>query len=808
MANQLFKEPFTGKYDGVTPPTILQPGQISAGLNIRKISPLGGWKVRKGCTIHNTTALESGAAINSLHQYTNPKQADYHFLAQVNSKLYDSSGDPPTASGTTFGSDLGVSVGTTPGFSCVVGENFIFADGSGVPIIWGGDSPYVYAVLYYDSSTGIYRDITRECTDGNNTNTATITLAAGDTIIVITSEIAEALVLNLGSSVNNNTETMTLKSWQSGAWSDRSETDGTASGGASLAQDGSITWTRSANDTMRIIGNTIMGYAYQISFTGLLDAVEIVSIKATIDPTNLTNKWNGQLDFVAGCRFFDQSALEYQESFAKVTNEATSMYIDISEATISDFLYLKTYEPATAFYIGVVTGYSNTDSPVIDNIEHWDGDSWVAGAGIIDTTKDDTPDSSFSQTGLVAWNGTADSPQKSTLEGDPIPGFWYRISWNGTLSADVRIYLVAYATFPKAIPAYDGCVEFKDRLFVWGDPEFPNRLRFSAENRPDCFSGADSGYTDAVGGADKILCAVRFYNELLVFKENSVFLLEGEDPRTLGALVVSNNVGLASPKTVHVAEVGTPGSHQDEPLSVCIWQDTDGVYVTDGRKPRKISLPVDHYFNTESATAIPAASIKNRQAFVDPMKNEYHLLLPTSELVYNYATDEWYPPWEREVDLVTGLSLRGASGDDRYHVYGASAAGHVFRLENDTTDKNTSNADVAISHSIKTRAIAAIQKLSTTLKFTLRKLYTELKARSAGTITTKTFKNMATSGTTQLVPSAMSMVNSGFDIATPHVDIKVEACSCFQAEFSLAVVDQEMEIWSMLYELDIRGKID
>ncbi len=804
MANQIFKEPFTGKYDGVTPATMLEKGQISDGLNMRKISALGGWKPRKGCTIHNTTALESGAAVKSLHQYTNPKQGDYPFLAQVNSKLYDSSGDPPTASGAGFGSDIGVVVGTIPGFSCVVGEHWIYADGSGKPIIWGGDSPYVFAAFYYDDSEGMYRDITREVTDGNDDNTATITLAASDKIYVVMNEIAEAVILNLGSSVNNNVETVTLKSWQAGSWSDRSASDGTASGGASLAQDGSITWTRSSSDTMRLIGGSVMGYVYELSFSGLLDAVEIVSIKCSVDPTAITNKWNGQFDYVAGARFYDQSVGDYEEGFGKITNEATSLYIDISEATISDYFYFKTYAPATAIYLGVVADYENDGDAQIDNIEHFDGDSWVAGTAIVDATLDDGADSSFSQTGMVSWDGTRDNAKMSLLEGDPVPGFWYRISWGATLATDVRIYFAAYATFPNALPAYDGCVEFKNRLMLWGDPEWPNRLRFSAANRPDCFSGGDSGYTTPVGGADKILCAVKFYNELFVFKENSIFLLEGEDARTLGALIVSSTVGLASPKTVQVAEVGTPGSHRDEPLSVCLWQDTDGVYYSDGRKPRKISLPLDHYFNTEYATAIPAASIKDRQAGVDPLKNEYHLLLPTAELVYNYAIDEWYPPWEREVDLATFLSLRGASGDDRYHIYGASAAGHVFRLENDTTDKNTSNADVAISHNIKTRAISAEQEISTTMAFTFRGIWATFKARTAGSITPKTFKNMATSGTSQ---DTMSMINTGYSVATPDINFKIEDCSCFQVEFSLAVADQEMEIWSMQYLLDVRGLI-
>ncbi|KKK98953.1 hypothetical protein LCGC14_2637590, partial [marine sediment metagenome] len=334
MPNQIFAEPFLGKYDGVTPPTLLEKGWVSNGKNMRKVSRFGGWKPRKGCLIHNTTALEGGVAVKSLHQYTNPKQSDYHFLAQVNLKLYDSTGDPPTVSGTTFGSSLGVTVGATPGFSCVVGEYWIYADGSGIPIFWGGDNPYILGFFSYDNSEAAYVDFTREAGDGRST-TATVLGDTNDKIYVLTTERCEGLVFDLGSNVNSTARTMTVKAWRSGAWAAVSGLDdGTKTGGdTTLGQDGTVTWTRSTSDTMRIIGN-VMGYAYEISFSEALSgSVDVISCKSKQDPTPMTNKWSGFYEWVAGCRFYDQSAVEYQESIGKVGNEATSQYLDISSAT-------------------------------------------------------------------------------------------------------------------------------------------------------------------------------------------------------------------------------------------------------------------------------------------------------------------------------------------------------------------------------------------------------------------------------------------------------------------------------------------
>lgn len=803
MPNQIFAEPFLGKYDGVTPPTLLEKGWVSDGKNMRKVSRFGGWKPRKGCLIHNTTALEGGAAIKSLHQYTNPKQSDYHFLAQVNLKLYDSTGDPPTVSGTTFGSSLGVTVGATPGFSCVVGEYWIYADGSGIPIFWGGDNPYILGFFSYDNSEAAYVDFTREAGDGRTT-TATVLGNADDKIYVLTTEYCEGLVFDLGTNVNSTARTMTVKAWRSGAWAAVSGLDdGTKTGGdTTLGQDGSVLWTRSTSDTMRIIGN-VMGYAYEISFSGALSgSVDVISCKSKQDPTSMSNKWSGFYEWVAGCRFYDQSAVEYQESIGKVGNEATSQYLDISSATTSDYIYLKAFEPATAFYLGIVTGYANTAGAVVDKIEYWTGDSWATLGTITDTTLDSDANTSFSQSGLLSWNGTAYTSVKRVFEGDNVPGHWYRISWDVALSTDVRIYAVTYIPMPETIPTFKGVVESKNRMFAWGGTEWPNRLRYSAKGRPDCFSGSDSGFTDAIGGGDEIVCAVQFYNELLVFKENSVWLLEGEEPANLDYLEIASTVGLASPKSAIVVEVGAPSVHRDQAMSIALWQDTDGVYITDGRKPQKVSSPfIDHYFDQEySSTVIPAGSIKDLQAFPDPVKNEYHLLLPTSELVYNYATDEWYPPWEREIDLTTGLVVRGT--DNRYYTYGASGAGRVFKLEEGTVDKDTSNDDVAISHSIKTRAISPGEELEA-LVFTLRYIWAELKAQSSGTITTKIFKDQAISGT--VLTLALSMVKSGYNVTIPKVADNTENCGNFQIEFSHATASEEMEVRALYYELKVRG---
>jgi hypothetical protein len=818
MALQLFKEKLDGKYHGVAPATLLPKGWVSDGQNMRQVSQLGGWKARKGCDTHNTTQIAADI-VWSLHRYEHPRVEDYHFLAQVDSKIYDATNDPPTV-GTTFGTDVTNSQtisNTVPGFSDTIEGLWVYADG-GVPLIWGGDTPYVTGFLCWDNSASQYSDFTKDVTDGRSSTEAIAMGAASDVWYVCSPEIAKGINLDLGGTVNATSRTATVSAWRSGSWTDVSATDGTASGGATMAVDGNLTWTAGA-DEMRVLGG-VMGYWYRISFSGALsNSVDVVTAQVQFDLAAVTNKWDGVFETPLSVRFYDQSTTEYVDLSGKLTNESTSQYYNVDGATTSDFIYIKHNEPITGIGLGIVDDYENTANAQFDQIEYWDGDSWVAvTTNLTDETLDEGNDSSLAQSGVFWFDASAITPKRCTFEWDSLPGYWYRLSWDAAwdnADDDVRVYFVVVVPYPESLGNYNGVVEFKHRAVLWGDVQYPNRLRVSAKDRPDCFSGSDSAYTDAFGGLDKIVAAKRFYNELIVWKETSVWLMEGFAPFNFGNLKIADTVGCVAPKTAHVIEVGYEEIHKDEGMSIAIWCDADGVYVLDGRKPKKISAPVDQYFNPEFSTAVPAADLASLQAFVDKVNNEYHLLIPGTgsglgtELVYNYINDTWYPPWSRTVGdgnsyLRCGLGLRGSN--NRFYTYGGNSEGRVFLLETDTTDKDETDADVAITHQIKTRAIGADPRTSVTLDFAFRSAVIEAKAQSSGSITTNFYADLATSGTALTAPAAIALTNSGYNLVVDGVNASQERIKCFQLEFVAATADVELEIYSFLYEVDSRGE--
>jgi len=815
---KLFKEPLNGKYDGVTPATLLPAGSVSDGLNMRKVSALGGWKVRKGCTLHNSTTLGANSIL-SLHQYTHPLNDDYHFMAQYNGNLHDATNDPP-ADGTTFGSSISSDLSTTqPGFSCMVNDQFFYADGS-VPLTWGGDNPYCtgFKIFRTGSATEIH-SYTKRVTDGKTTTYASLRDTATDDLYICAPERLSKISIEVGSTVNSETVAMTLYAMRSGSWTDAVGTDGTISGGATIAQDGDITFAKNAADEMSLIDNQ-MGYWYKVEFSAALtDGTQITSCKVEYDMCEVTNKWNGVFEYPAAVRQYNDTSKEYANLTGKVTNESTGTYMQMDGHTTSDWIYIKTIEPIIAVGFAVVDGYENTAVIDIDEIDVWDGDSWTSVGTLDDRTLDDSSKTkTLSQSALVSFDRTTVVPCRGSRPHDSVPGYWYRVGTNGTLDNavdDIRVSSIVVANKPEDLDAVDGVIEFKNRLFMWGEVEYPNRLRYSCVDRPDCFSGSDSGHINQLGDMSKIVAAAHFYHELIIFKANEVWLLEGYSPATFGPAKVCETIGCCSPKTVQVIETGFPSIKTDEPMSIAIWMDTDGIYVFDGRKPKKVSGPVNHFFDTEYSTAIEATKLDNCQSFVDRLKNEYHLIVPYSatqagfELVYNYVSDEFYPKWTRQIDLVTGLIFRGT--DNRYYVYGGSRGGLVMKLEDDTSDKTTSDVDQGINHSIKTRAISAEQGMTTTMRFTFRGVHIEAVARTSPT--TKTiacnfFKDLATSGTALTKPDMMDLTNAGYDLVLPKLSASHENCGTFQLEFSVTEDDLELEVHSFLYAVDARGEID
>jgi len=830
MGNQLFKEDFTGGYDGKSPASLLRSGWICGGKNVRRVGPAGGWVGRNGYSLNNTTALASASTIASLHTYTHPRNLDAHFIAQANSNLYDAT-NYPTAAGTTFGASIeSTGVGTTPGFSDTIADWWLYADGTGKPLIWGGNYPYVIG-FFSMTDTVAESDYSLKVSDGLSTTFGIINAgAAGHTTIihVIAEERASGLALVLNGTLNSNAVAVTISAWRVGAvsgkleWTGVSDTaDGTiASAGKTLGQSGTISWTHSDSDVARMYGG-IFGYVYRICLDAALsNKIYVSSAKCIQQCSYVTPKWDGEYLWVDGCKIYNGTL--YKDVTGSVTNESQSQYAQLGGLTTSAAIYIKTAVPAFGFQFYVHEDYPNTESAKLDYCAVWSGDSWNPMEGSpfsVDIDKTSNGTSSFNRSGYFDASNMSPDPvyfseHKIAFEGDLVPGYLYKLEVGGTLSSDVRVYAITY--IPKTIDfgTYDGVVNFKDRAFLWGDSLYPDRLRYSAYRRPTVFVGKDSYYTPSIGKGEEIQRAVVFYDSLLVLSKNSCALINGDSPFNYTLQKIANTIGTVAPKTVVVAEVGAAGQDEGEQKTIAIWADGIGVFEFAGRYPNKISGPIDYLFDEGHSLYIGAANLLTMQAFDDPTRNEYHLVViagsSVGEYIYNYKYGIWYPPWVRALTVRCGVNV--ICTDGRKSVYAGTTGGFVCRLEQGVNDKSAANASVAIDHSVKTRAIAAVRQdadyprseATAIMYFTLRKLWAIVKA-ATGSITSKVFKDQASTGTTVTNPATMNMANSGYAISYPRIEPNTEACKTVQYEASSNTVDVQMEIYSVQYELEIRG---
>jgi len=802
---KMFKEQFTGKYHGTNPPSLMKPGDIGDGLNIRKVSDAGGYWARKG-TERRSAQLQA-ASILSIFEYTHPRNGDEHFLAQTNTELEESSKSAILTFATLF-SDMDA---TEPAFGDTVREHFYIGDDNGAPIVYGGDTPFCEGFVNVPLTTNDAKlDEILEVTDNDATTYATLGTAADSVYYVASAEKATQIILDLET---KNTDASVLKVyyWYNAAWVEITNAthgyvDGTISpAGVTHGADGTISWNAIATQDMKVIAGK-MAYWYKVTWSlAMEDGVEISKCQVYFPPQRMTNKWDGTYDFPTAVRIYDGT--QYQDYTGELANESTALYADLTDIGSGDLLYVKSAEPLCGIGVGITPDYESSVSTDITQVQFWDGDSWEAASDVVDETAQGG--AAFAQTGTIWWDGASSSGSKiRTFDWDTSPGYWYRFYLDdaANFSDDTRVWGIQTAVYPKAISNATGCIEFKGRLLLWGDPLYPNRMRFSARDFPDCFCGPDSGYTDQVGNMSAILVAKPFYNELMLWKKDQIYLLEGYDKLTFGTLKVSTTIGVASPKTAYVVETGSATMHRNEPLSIAIWQEVDGIYMLDGRKPRKASAAVDQYFNPQYSECIAAANIRNRQAFVDYVNNEYHFLLSDGELVYNYIRDEWYPKWEREVDLVSGLAVRGY--DNRKYTFGGDASGYLWLLEQGTTDDDDT-VDTAVAQDfttkLKTRAIAAGQDKATSQIMTFRKAWIESRTKN-GTITAKIHKNLETTGQSLATPSAsIDLSSTDYNLVTPGRTGSIENMDVFELEFE--GTGATMEIYSVLYQVDPRGEL-
>lgn len=131
------------------------------------------------------------------------------------------------------------------------------------------------AALVYNATTYTHVHNTLRAGSAVTLNSMTTTWA----IYLVTRTPINRFYVNVGNA-NANAETLTVEYWNGTAYTDASATDNTASGGATLAVDGEVTWTLPTDEVASSVSDgthTFYGFVYKLTVSGALDSTVTVT---------------------------------------------------------------------------------------------------------------------------------------------------------------------------------------------------------------------------------------------------------------------------------------------------------------------------------------------------------------------------------------------------------------------------------------------------------------------------------------------------------------------------------------------------
>jgi len=177
-------------------------------------------------------------------------------------------------------------------------------------------TPRIQSVLYYTAATTAYADYTSEAIDKSTTTHVPLdAMLAADILYVGCHTPFLGLWFDVGSS-NKNAETATLdvEYWKDGtpdAWADVSDdSDGTDSGGATLAQDGVYVWTLPTDWLQKEVDGKTMYWIRFKPSAPLSTTIDVQQIMAVHPYTNyewmeggMVESFNYDAEEVGGLQF-------------------------------------------------------------------------------------------------------------------------------------------------------------------------------------------------------------------------------------------------------------------------------------------------------------------------------------------------------------------------------------------------------------------------------------------------------------------------------------------------------------------------
>ena len=498
--------------------------------------------------------------------------------------------------------------------------------------------------------------------------------------------------------VNTQASTLSVQYWNGTSWVMVSNiSDGTAVAGAPFAQNGVVSFdTTDTIAKVKSINQTVL-YWYIVSATTMDSTTTIYHVTLDAPFQSIKDIWDGVLRTPLSFQLYKSTI--YTDNTTNVMSDNynsadTTTYSQLGAlATSTDSIYVGFSEPTLGLDIILGGSSVNTTANTVCTVKYWNGTAWTSVGVIEDGTSQSSK--SLNKSGIISWNAITQNVEFKKEVNKGVPLYFYQLSFNQNLSADVRIDRIGGIPSQTAIYTYKFPVFANGRLFLCSrQDQDKNSVIVSAQDTSNVFNGDDSA-TLFFGDDEELVAGAglysqfgsSLYNIVVLCKYSQTWILTGSSPETWTIYQASDTVGCASPLTMKLAHVGfelVPGQNR----YVIIWQGAEGIYLFDGRTVRPIHEDIKDYFDKRKSYSINRNKIGNSVSFFDEFNQEYHWLFASGtsvtldkEFVFDLKKMKWFEV-VRTAKLQAGCEAIDTIGNK--YTYGGLGTGYVERLENGT----------------------------------------------------------------------------------------------------------------------------
>ena len=667
----------------------------------------------------NTTALSTYLNIKNGHHFKKDAPSETHVLVHA----LDGSNNGKVWENTTAIPDQGDFVATqlltedTDGglgrFSEAVAGHVTFANEKEV-CIWGGTEMSCAAFL---ASTAAIGDTLTNVKDFSEEARNKLTSAEELVIIGGASNYNEWIVGStrplkgikyyISSANVTAATTMTGYYWSGSAWVDAAITDGTASGGITLAQTGWVTFTSTVSTAKIKFFEDRLLYFYRFSISNGDASISHVTLDAPFQPS--VDIWDGIYRQCIQFQFYN--ATNY-EDYTVAVNAPSD--VDFPIGGVLDGLVFGTDyfigmfdERMTAVKVTTLAGLVNTNASVI-SVSYWNGTAWTGCTNEVDETSNGGK--SIGQSGTISWESPAPEDEfKYTLGG--VTGYAYKFTFSATLSGakggaeEVLIDLFYGIPAQNKVHPCKFPSIFKNRTMHCGflENNEGNRVDYTANYAPDVHNGIDSAMGGLqslyFGGAEDITGAAQLYNRFgsnvfttwVVLKDTKIFLLVGDGPVDWRIFPISKTTGSPAPLSIATAEMSFAIEAEGTSRNILLAVSHAGPIIFDGAILKPLE-GIENYFNPDNTECINFDYIELVNGWFDTEYKEYNILIPSGSsqttnnvwLVYSFIENKWFSKNPGGAQFPQcGFSVTDTNGIQE--IYSGATDGYIRRLEYGTS---------------------------------------------------------------------------------------------------------------------------